>query len=206
MVDRVGQLPVGLDHQRHVRRLHRDLHVVEPNLVEVRQLPLGGLHQCFRCGSAVLLVQLGVEGPGVHADADRHAARLGLLGHELDVGGLADVAGVEAQALHARLEGGEGEFVLEMDVGDDRHRRARDDPSQALGGWFLVARAAHDVGARARQLVDLGERPLDVGGLGDRHRLHADRRAPADRHVTDVYLPRLAPGEAHTPRLGPVAI
>ena len=40
VVDGVGQLPVGLDHQRHDRRLHRDLHVVEADLVEVGQLHL----------------------------------------------------------------------------------------------------------------------------------------------------------------------
>ena len=38
VVGGVGELPVGLDHQRHGRRLHRDLHVVEADLVEVGQL------------------------------------------------------------------------------------------------------------------------------------------------------------------------
>ena len=40
VVDGVGELPVGLDHQRHRRRLHRDLHVVEADLAEVGQLDL----------------------------------------------------------------------------------------------------------------------------------------------------------------------
>ena len=87
--------------------------------------------------------------------------------------GLADVAGVEAQAGHAGLEGGQGQLVLEVDVGHDRHRRAGHDAGQALGRLRLVAGAAHDVGAGAGQGVDLGQRALDVGRLGDRHRLHA---------------------------------
>ena len=68
----------------------------------------------------------------------------------LDVLGLADVAGVEAQAVHAGLERGERHAVLVVDVGDDRHRRAGHDLRQALGRLDLVARAAHDVGAGAR--------------------------------------------------------
>ena len=66
---------------------------------------------------------------------------------ELDVLGLADVAGVEAQRLHAGFHRGERELVLEVDVGDDRHRRARHDLREPVGRFFLVARAAHDVGS-----------------------------------------------------------
>ena len=76
------------------------------------------------------------------------AAVLGLGRDELDVLGLADVAGVEAQRLHARFHRGERELVLEVDVGDDRHRRTRHDLREPIGGLLLVARAAHDVGSR----------------------------------------------------------
>ena len=72
-------------------------------------------------------------------------------GDGLDVFGLADVAGVEPQPLDAGLDRGERELVLEVDVGDDRHRRARDDLRQPLGRGFLVAGAAHDVAARRRR-------------------------------------------------------
>ena len=70
---------------------------------------------------------------------------------ELDVLGLADVARVEAQRLHAGLHRRQRELVLEVDVGDDRHRRAGHDLRQPLGRRLLVARAAHDVGSRRRR-------------------------------------------------------
>ena len=47
--------------------------------------------------------------------------------------------------MHARLQSGQGELVLEVDVGNDRDRRARHDLRKSLCGLHLVARAAHDV-------------------------------------------------------------
>ena len=182
MIGRLRQQPVRVDHQRHVRRLHRDLHVVEVDLAE--QVELVHRRRDHRLGrdAAVPLGHRGIERTRVHADADRHAARLGLGRDELDVLGLADVARVEAQRLHAGLERAERELVLEVDVGDDRHRRARHDLRERLGRLFLVARAAHDVAAGRGERVDLRERAVDVGGLGRGHRLDRDRRVAADRH------------------------
>ena len=102
--------------------------------------------------------------------------------------GLLDVAGIEAQALHAGVEGGQRHPVLVVDVGDDRHGRAGHDAGQSLGRLLLVAGAAHDVGAGAGECVDLGERAVDIGGLGRRHRLDRDRCTATDRHVADTDL------------------
>ena len=179
----------------HVGRLHRDLDVVEALLGEEAQLDLGRLDQGLGGGPAVLLVQPGVEGAGVDADADRDAPVLALAGDELDLLRLAEVAGVEPQAVDARLEGGQGHLHVEVDVGHDRHRAAGHDTGQALGGLPLVAGAAHDVGAGRLQGVDLGQGAVDVGGLGDGHRLHGDRGAAADRHRSDHDLAGLPAGE-----------
>ena len=108
---------------------------------------------------------------------------LASLGHLLDLGLLAQVPGVEAQALDARLQGGERHLVVEVDVGDDRDRRAGHDVGQALGGLLLVAGAAHDVGAGGGQRVDLGQGAFHVGGLRRRHRLHRDRGVAAHGHA-----------------------
>ncbi len=208
VVDGVGELAVGLDHDRHVRRLDRDLHVVEVDLAEVVELALGRLDQRLgRDRVAVLLVELGVERATVDADADRHAAVLALARHGLDVLGPADVAGVEPQARHAGVERLERPPVLVVDVGDDRHRRAGHDGGQALGRLDLVARAAHDVGARPGQGVDLLQRALDVGRLGGGHRLHRDRGPATDGdpvagRIADHQPTGLAPGVAHGPPNG----
>ena len=106
-------------------------------------------------------------------------------GDELDVLGLADVAGVEAQRLHAGFHRAERELVLEVDVGDDRHRRTGHDLREAFGGFLFVARAAHDVATGGRECVDLRERAVDVGGLRGGHRLDRDRRVAADGNGAD---------------------
>src|SRR3546814_20232501 len=97
--------------------------------------------------AAVLVVEGGIEAAAVHADADRHAPVLGLHRHGLDVPGLADVPGVEAQAVDAGLQRLEGTAVLVVDVGADRHRRTRDDAGQAPGGLARVARDPDAVAA-----------------------------------------------------------
>ena len=78
---------------------------VEADLVEVGELLLGRLdHGLGGDPAAVLLVERRVERAAVDADADRDAAVAGLGGHDLDVLGPADVAGVEPQAVHPGLE------------------------------------------------------------------------------------------------------
>ena len=119
------------------------------------------------------------------------------LGHGLDVLRIGDVARVESQAGDAGVEGLERPAVLVVDVGDDRHRRAGHDPGQALGRLALVAGAAHDVGAGPGQRVDLGQRAVDVGGLGGGHRLHGDGRVATHGDVAHHDLARPASGIGH---------
>ena len=182
MVEGLGRQTVGGDHEGDGRCLHRDLDVVESDLLEEGQLVAGRLHQRLGGGTAVLLVEVGVQGPRVDPDADRHAAVTGLGGHLLDLGLLAQVAGVQAQPLHTGFERRERHLVVEVDVGHDRHGRARDDVGQALGRRLLVTGTAHDVRSRRRQCVNLSQCAVDVRRLRRRHRLHRDGGAVADGH------------------------
>ena len=109
--------------------------------------------------------------------------------HRLDVLGSADVAGVETKPLHPGFEGGKGEAVLEVDVGDDGNRAAGDDLGEAAGGVGIVARDADDVGPGGGEGVHLGESGVDVGRLRRRHRLDAHRRPSPDGDGTDLDLP-----------------
>ncbi len=195
MVGGVGEHPVGIDHERHARRLHRDLDVVEVDLAEQVELVHRRRDERLGRDATVLLGHRGIERTRVDADADRQAAVLGLAGDELDVLGLADVARVEAQRVHARFHRAERELVLEVDVGDDRHRRARHDLRESFGGFLFVARAAHDVATGGRERVDLRERALDVGRLRGGHRLDRDRCVAADGNGADVQLAGDAAGD-----------
>ena len=188
MVEPLRRKAIGGDHQGNRRRLHRDLDILEAHLLEVAKLELGGLDQRLRRGAPVLGGDIGVERTSIDADADWHASVLGLGGDRPDLVRLAQVAGVQSQTLNPCLERGIGHLLVEVNVGDDRHRRARHDVGQALCGSLLVAGAAHDVGPRRRKLVDLLEGPFDVSGLGRRHGLDRHRRIAADLDRADLDL------------------
>ena len=78
MIGRLRQQPVRVDHQRHVRRLHRDLHVVEVDFAEEVELVHRRRDERLRCDAAVRLRHRRIERTGVDADADRQAAVLRL--------------------------------------------------------------------------------------------------------------------------------
>ena len=181
VVDLLRQQAVRLDHQRHVRRLHRDLDVGEAGVLEVGDLLLGAGDERLRRGPTEGGSDVLVEAPRVHADPDGDAGVGGGPGHVLDVLLLADVPRVQPHRLHAGVDGGEREPVLEMDVGHDGHGRPGQDLGEGGGGVFVVAGDAHDVAARAGQRVHLLEGALDVGRLGRGHGLHRHRCSPADR-------------------------
>jgi hypothetical protein len=101
----------------------------------------------------------------------------------------ANVARVEAQPGHPGLNGCQCQSVLEVDVGNDRHRRAWDDFGQTLCGLHVVAGDTNDIGTRTRQGVDLGEGGVDIGRLGGGHRLNRYRAVATDRDISDVKEP-----------------
>lgn len=59
----------------------------------------------------------------------------------------ADIAGIDAQAFHARLQGGDSQPVVEVDIRDERQRRARADGAQSPGGGFVRHGQAHGLAA-----------------------------------------------------------
>ena len=193
----VAELTVRLHHHRHIRCLDADLVVGEPDLVEVRDLLQCALDHRLRLQAVVLLVEGRVQRTTVDTDANRQATILRLGSDRLDVLGPADVARVQPQAVHASFHRCQRHFVLVVDVGDDRNRRAWHNLGEPLGRLRLVARAAHDVAASGRERIDLLQRALNVGRLGDGHRLHRDRCAAADGHLSYEELPSGASFEAH---------
>ncbi len=133
------------------------------------------------------LAQVLGQRAGVDPHAQRRAALLGERDHLGDLLRAADVAGVQAHAVRARLDRLQRERVVEVDVGDHRDRRLRDDRLQRLGVLLARHRHAHDVRAGVGDRADLVHRRREVGGLGLGHRLHGDGRAAADRdRATDA--------------------
>ena len=106
--------------------------------------------------------------------------------HLADVLFLADVAGIQPQAVDTGFERLQRQRVLEMDVGDERHRRMRHDIRQRRRRLAVRNGDADDLAADVGQFLDLGEGRLRVAGIGGGHRLHADRVFATEGDVTDV--------------------
>ena len=138
---------------------------------------------------AELLLEVARQRAHVDADADRRAALERELHDFARLHRIGDVAGVEPQLRDAGFDRGERHAMIEMDVGDDRHGRARDDVRQAGRVARILTGHAHDLAARHRQPVDLLERLVVVGGVGRRHRLHGDRVIAADPDLLGVLRP-----------------
>ena len=122
MVRGVGELAIGLDHQRHARRLDGELDEVEVDLLEVGELLHRRLDHRLGGDATVPFVERRVERSGVDADADRHSPIARFRRHGLDVLRPADVSRIEAQSLNPGLQRSQRHAVLMMDVGNHRHR------------------------------------------------------------------------------------
>ena len=176
-VDGLRQQPVRVDHHRHVRRLHRDLARRRSRPRRSRRARAAPRRRAPRASRR--RTASAMSGSRLPAFTPMRIGRprsLASRATALMCSGLRMLPGLSRSPCDARLHRRERELVLEVDVGDDRHRRAGDDLRQALGRGLLVAGAAHDVAAGGGERVDLGQRAVDVGGLRGGHRLHRDRR------------------------------
>ena len=150
------------------------------------------LHHRLGARLAVALEKVPLERAGVDTDPHRAAVILcGLYDLAHPLGG-ADVAGIDAQARGSRLGGLDRALIVEMNVGDDRHLRAAHDLFEGGGRAFVRTGHADDVGARARELVDLPNRRLGIRGEGIGHGLDGYRRIAADQDFPHPDLSALA--------------
>ncbi len=193
VLDPLCEQAIRLHHERHVRVLDGDLDVVESHIFEVPNLSQGRANERFWDGRSKLFEKILVERTGVDADPDRHP-RVGCGSCDsLDVLFVSDVPRVQPQSCHAGFESRQRQPVLEVDIGDDRNRRPRDDLCETLCCCDVIARDSYDVRACTTQGVHLGQRAVDVGRLGGGHGLNTDRRATTDSHVADHELPGVTP-------------
>ncbi len=133
--------------------------------------------------AAELLKDMLFHRAGVDADADRDMPRLGGLHDRVHTVRPADVARVEPNLIHARLDGREREPVVKMDVRHDRYGRAGADLAERFRRLRVRHRAAHDVAARVRQRADLCQRRFRVARIRVGHGLYRNGRAAADEHI-----------------------
>ncbi len=153
----------------------------------------GAFHHGFRTRLAELLEQIAFQRTCIHPNPHRAAMILGRLHDLFHALFRTDIARVDAQARRARLGRFNGPFVVEVNVGHDGHARGVHDRPQRSRRFLIGARDPHDVGAGVLEALDLFNGRARIGGQRVGHRLHGDRRIPADCHGADMDLPRFSP-------------
>ena len=102
---------------------------------------------------------------------------------------VADVARVDAQAVHARPHRGQGQVVIEVDVGDQGQAGSGQERGQRRRRFVVRHGHPHDVAARGAQVLDLGQGRRRVAGVGIGHGLYAYRRPAAHGHRSYLDTP-----------------
>ncbi len=161
---------------------------MEVDIFEVSDAPHGALRHGFGGDAAVLLEQVEFDGPGVDADPDGHLVRLARVGHEPDLVLSADVAGVDADLVDARLDGGEGEFIVHLDVRDDGHPDVFFQSFDGLDIFHVRDRKADELAAGGRQFSRLKDVRLDVALRRIEHGLDDDGCVSAKRYIAHENL------------------
>ncbi len=135
-VQRLFNLPgkqlVRFHRHEYFRCLEANLEIAKVQALQDLDVTQGGFHQGLGRGLAVFFLQILLQRTGIDADANRNAMVLGRLNHCLHPVLTPDIAGIDAQAIRAKLGDAQGDLVVEMDVGDERHRRALPDLAEGF--------------------------------------------------------------------------
>ena len=161
----------------------------------------------LRTRLAVLFKQVPLQRTGVDADTHGAAVVLGRLHHRLHPLGRTNIAWIDAQTCRPRFRRLDRPFVVEMDVGDDRHLDFAHNLAQRLGRCLVRAGDPHDIGAGVLKFLDLCHGGGDIRGQRVGHRLHADGGITANGDLADVDFAACTPlnitigPHAHRPTL-----
>ena len=157
-------------------------------------------------GFGIAIHELGkqrlVERAPVDADAYRlvvshrgldHRRKIAvLLGEEADIARIDPVFGKRLGTSGIVFE---KQMPIIVKVNDDRRfdthlNKPVADQRNHCRRFRTIDRDPHEFGTGAREIGHLSGRGLDIGRIGIGHRLHHDRRAAADHHLTDPYAHR----------------
>ena len=130
-------------------------------------MPLCALDECLRRRVTVLFEQTLFQTAAVDADADGDAALPAGLGHLADIVRLADVAGVDADLVHARLRRCERKAIVKVDISHDRDGRGAHPPMATEPTWICFV------------CVLFISTPISLQGGRSRKKTEADKSAPA---------------------------
>lgn len=89
-------------------------------------------HKLFGLRKVIALGDILLKRAGVHANANRAPSGARGIDHGIDLGPIANVAGIDAELSGTGLHGANGELMVKVDIGNDRHRRLGADGAETL--------------------------------------------------------------------------
>ena len=141
---------------------------------------------------AVFLLQVFFQRTGIDANTDRDATITGGFHHGAHAVFTTDIARVDTQAVDAKFGYAQGDLVVEVDIGHQRHTHLLLDSAEGFGGIHIRHRDPHDVCAGIFQATNLRHGGGHIIGVAVGHALHGDRRIAAHRNRTYPYFARQA--------------
>ena len=140
-------------------------------------------HELFGLREVIALGDILLKRAGVNTNANCAPSGASSINHRVNLGPIADIAGIDAELGSTGLNGTNGELMVKVDIGNDRHRRLRTNRAKALERSLSGHAHAHNITTRLGKRAHLRKRCLGVGGIGAGHGLNHHRSAAAYLHV-----------------------
>ena len=144
---------------------------------------------------AFLLVLAFDDRAFIHAHANGDALVLAGVDDFFDLGPVLNIAGVEADLVHAGVDGLKSTLKVEVHIGDDGDGDLLEDFLEGFGVFALRHGHAHNIRPGVVQLVDFRDAFVDVIREAGGHGLDGDRGVSTDENILDLDLAGFAAGD-----------
>ena len=178
---------IGIKRRLHAMGLGRKHNVRKTTVLKVLDEALARHHELFGLREVVALGDILLERTGIDADTNRAPSGARGIDHGIDLSPIADIAGIDAKLGGTSLDGADGELMVKVNIGDDRHRRLGTDGAETLKRGLGGHAHTHDIAASLRQRAHLRKRCLGISGIGAGHGLDHHRRAATDLHTAHMH-------------------
>ena len=178
---------IGIERRLHAMGLGRKHNVRKTAVLKVLDEALARHHELFGLRKVVALGDILLKRTGIDADTNRAPSGARGIDHGIDLGPIANVAGIDAELGSTGLHSANGQLVVKVNIGDDRHRRLGTDGAETLKRGLGGHAHAHDIAASLHQRAHLRKRCLGISGIGAGHGLNHDRSATTDLHAAHMH-------------------
>ena len=178
---------IGIERRLYAMGLGGKHNVGKPTILKVPHKALARHHELFGLREVIALGDILLKRARVHANANRAPSGTRSINHRVNLGPIADIAGIDAKLGGTSLDGADGEFMVKVNIGNDRHRRLGTDGAKTLKRGLGGHAHAHDIAASLRQRAHLRKRCLGISGIGAGHGLNHDRSAATDLHAAHMH-------------------